>query len=108
MGEEEHRQMGELKNTFSEALEAFDTIDTSGDGLISQREWENIKTQPKVRASLARLGVEENQMEERLNQMQETLFGSRKSVQELKREEEKSGSQHGGLSFDDFVDKVVD
>merc|ERR1712187_433557 len=40
--------------------------------------------------------------------MQETLFGSRTNVQELKREEEKSGSQHGGLSFDDFVDKVVD
>jgi len=94
--EEESQQMADLRSTLTQA---FRSVDSSNDGVISELEWSQIKSSSSVREQLTKLGVEESQMDERLTQMQETLFGQRKSFPE-------DGKQ--GIDFEEFVDKVVE
>lgn len=108
--ENESSQLSELRHHMAEA---FIKIDTSKDGLITTEEWVKMKTEKTVRASMANLGVEEQHMEERLDQMQESLFGA------LDMDEEEEGAdaeatadavakKKGGLTFDEFIEKVVE
>lgn len=93
--EYEARSINELKTCL---FNAFQQVDESKDGKICEQEWEQIKHDPGLRKSLEVLGVEQTHMEERLNQMQETLFGHGES----------GGSRDGGLSRDEFANKVVE
>jgi len=107
--ENESSQLSELRHHMAEA---FIQIDTSKDGLITVQEWGKMKLEKTVRASMANLGVEEQHMEERLDQMQESLFGALDmddedadaDLSELEKKEKKSK----GLTFEKFIEKVVE
>lgn len=108
--ENESSQLSELRHHMAQA---FIQIDTSKDGLITAQEWGKMKLEKTVRASMANLGVEEQQMDERLDQMQESLFGAldmgdeeedADALCELDQKEKKSK----GLSFEKFIEKVVE
>lgn len=70
--EDANNQLNDLRHQMAEAFKAFDT---SQDGVITEVEWAKMKDHKKVRTSMAQLGVEEIHMDERLNQIQESLFG---------------------------------
>eukprot|EP00929_Paragymnodinium_shiwhaense_P032723 TRINITY_DN18104_c0_g1_i1.p1 TRINITY_DN18104_c0_g1~~TRINITY_DN18104_c0_g1_i1.p1 ORF type:complete len:542 (+),score=150.10 TRINITY_DN18104_c0_g1_i1:164-1789(+) len=91
--EEETNKIVELRSCLEEA---FHEIDTSNDGRICQEEWEKMKQNANVRASLAKLRVESN-LDERLNQMQETLFGDADGQ-----------DRELGLTLETFMDRVVE
>ncbi|CAE7778195.1 Scn10a [Symbiodinium sp. CCMP2456] len=97
--EAEMRQLNELKVCL---VEAFTALDESNDGTISEDEWAKIATNKRVQAALLKLGVEESMMEERLRQMQESLFGRRTGPGG---QDQDAGD---GLSFDEFVEQVID
>lgn len=101
--ENESTQINELRHHMAEA---FDHIDTSKDGLISTGEWDKMKLEKTVRASMASLGVEEQHMEERLDQMKESLFGG--FCDEGYDADCALKKQREGLTFDEFIEKVVE
>jgi len=103
--EAETRQLDELKVCL---VEAFTAIDESNDGLISKEEWATIATNKRVQAALLKLGVEESMMEERLDQMQESLFGRRSNAPGEEGAQQEEDDRKDGLSFDEFVDQVID
>merc|ERR1712050_598039 len=72
--EEGNKQIMTLRDIL---IEAFKEADKSGDGSINQEEWAQMATNDRVRGALVKLGVQEGAMTERLNQMEETLFGAR-------------------------------
>mmetsp|Transcript_22162 Transcript_22162/g.49017 ORF Transcript_22162/g.49017 Transcript_22162/m.49017 type:complete len:472 (+) Transcript_22162:2-1417(+) len=93
--EGEANQIALLQMSLSDA---FEKIDVSKDGIISEEEWSHMKNLKDVRAAFGNLGVDEDRMDERLDQMQETLFW---------KSGKRGEGQRVGLSFDDFVKKVV-
>jgi len=112
--ENESMQIQELKTHMAQA---FNLIDTSRDGLITPSEWKKMKMEKTVRASMASLGVEDQHMEERLDQMQESLFGSlddpdemdeADSVQHIKSSSSAADASRNGLTFEQFIEKVVE
>ncbi|CAE6937164.1 Cacna1h [Symbiodinium natans] len=103
--ESEMRQLNELKVCL---VEAFTAIDESNDGTISEDEWAKIATNKRVQAALLKLGVEESMMEERLKQMQESLFGRRGGGQGEEDAPQDEDERKDGLSFDEFVEQVID
>jgi len=92
--ESEQNQVNILKASFEEA---FRCIDTSNDGVISEEEWKKMKHNPSVRQSLATVGVDEKDMDMRLDQMQETFFGASDNESERKT----------GITYNEFVEKVA-
>jgi len=78
--------------------QAFESIDKNDDGMINKTEWQQIKDNESVRDKLTTLGVEPGHMEERLDQMQESLFYTR----------DKDAEGVEKLSFREFVDKMVE
>jgi hypothetical protein len=116
--ENESTQIAELRRRMEQA---FAAIDSSQDGLITSHEWESMKKEPAVRHSLANLGVEEEHMDERLDQMQESLFEDedpdgqeeepgivRFSQYDGKPKRCSTGRPINGLSFSEFMEKVVE
>lgn len=104
-GEAEARQLAELKTCL---VDAFQAMDESQDGLINEEEWSQIATNKKVQAALLKLGVEESMMEERLKQMQESLFGRKNNGANAAENEDAEQKTKEGLSFDEFVEQVVE
>merc|ERR1719440_1481543 len=96
--------------------DAFIAIDSSQDGSITSLEWEQMKNDRSVRASMANLGVEEQYMDERLQQMQESLFPGEDFQEESKEMgftmtadgKKKRAATYSGaaLDFESFMDKV--
>lgn len=70
----EEEEADTVNNLSATIQEAFEEIDTNEDGLLTQQEWSHINQNPKVRKSMASIGIEEERMEERLAQMQEMMF----------------------------------
>jgi len=101
--EAESRQLNDLRICL---IDAFHHTDESQDGLITEEEWMNISTNPDVQASLMKLGVEESMMEERLAQMQDALFHRKKQPGDDENAPEIDRNK--GLTFDEFVDQVID
>lgn len=99
--EEEMRQLTELRACL---VEAFEGTDTSGDGLVSEAEWNQIVKNENVKLALIKFGIEENMIEERLNQMQETIFGGKGRRASV----DSSGSNNKELDFNEFVSQVVE
>jgi len=109
----ESNQVHELEDCLKNA---FRTIDVSENGFISAEEWSKISDSEEMRASLERLGVESSNMDDRLLQMQHTLFGI-SPEQEVKKDTvvgsnvlpaPTSVQDSKGLSFNEFIGKVVD
>jgi len=70
--EEEKHQVAMMRESFRQA---FKVIDTTEDNYICEKEWVQVRNMPEIRDALKKLGVEERFIDERLKQMQETLFG---------------------------------
>lgn len=73
--EEEQQQLYDLQVCLTDAFKA---IDKNGNGKISAEEWaKGIEgcQRDQVRESLGKLGVKDTHMDDRLRQMQHTLFG---------------------------------
>lgn len=110
--ESEATQLSQLRHDMSHA---FQTIDTSKDGLVTRTEWQSMRNQETVQASMSSLGVEEQHMEERLDQMEESLFGCEEDEEEpppqspdgIAREPSNALSRNG-LTFEAFIEKVVE
>lgn len=96
--EEEERQDNEslLKTTIEEA---FDEIDLNDDGVVSPKEWAQVKKNEKVRQTLKTLGLEEERMEERLEQMSNFIFREKDDHSE-------DGGQ--GLTVEELTRRVVE
>jgi len=109
--EAESTQISELRKHMASA---FHLIDTSKDGLITKTEWQHMRSQKTVQDSMASLGVEEQHMEERLDQMQESLFGCHDDDDEEDDPNlpvmpvDHSRPCRSGLTFDQFIEKVVE
>lgn len=111
---EKEMETAQLSNLKYEMHQAFELIDTSKDGLITKNEWQQMRTQPQVQASMASLGVEEQHMDERLDQMQESLFadeeeeGVEGEASPIAPDESSHAANRSGLTFDEFIEKVVE
>jgi hypothetical protein len=93
--EKEESQVSELRMCIEDA---FGLIDKNHDGWVSREEWNGIKDDVTVRKSLAGLGVDAHDMDERLDQMEKTLFSRSKSKE----------TREVGYSLDDLVTKVTE
>jgi len=105
----ETNQLQELKANMAVAFEALDASGVK-DGLITAAEWENFQKMNVVRKSLEDLGVEEKYMEERLEQIKETLFGCLADDDTALEQIVPVGTYTGrsGLTFEQFMQKVVE
>lgn len=97
--ETETRQLAMLRNCL---IDAFTLTDESNDGFISEQEWMKMRNNATVQGSFLQLGFEKNMIEERLDQMQESLFGRINKTSEL------DDQGRSGLSFDEFMKQVID
>mmetsp|Transcript_132339 Transcript_132339/g.423440 ORF Transcript_132339/g.423440 Transcript_132339/m.423440 type:complete len:609 (-) Transcript_132339:122-1948(-) len=100
--EAEARSLWELRRTIKEA---FDAVDSSKDGDISAEEWAVMREKPSLRKMFLSLGVEPNQLDDRLDQLQETVFGKQRATANGLPD----GAVEGrGMSFDQFMNKVIE
>jgi len=96
--EKEESQVTELRMCIEDA---FTLIDTNNDGKVCEEEWHHIKEDATVRKILRDgFQVEASQMDERLDQMQQTLFSQTGSIDASCRDD--------GYPLDDLVQKVIE
>jgi hypothetical protein len=115
--EEESRQIYLLQECLNKA---FNVISKDEDGVITQEEWANWMSNEEERKivldELQNLGIEEHMMEERLNQMQETLFGDRGDGKKVGADEDecdasaslKDKRKGNVISFEEFANRVAE
>lgn len=94
--EKDSTQVRELRLCIEDA---FDLIDINEDGRVCEAEWSQIKANPVVRSQLAALGVEASHMDERLDQMQATIFDKKRVA---------TGDRQDGLTLEDLIQKVIE
>jgi hypothetical protein len=119
--EEEVQTLNMLKLTIEDA---FHHIDANADGRVTIDEWQEIKNIPTVRKSFEGLGIEEERMDERLEQMSAMIFPGYKlpdpsrvsqwsgdgvrsqmtSFAKTKSEKEKND----GLTVEELIKKVIE
>jgi hypothetical protein len=101
--------------------DAFTIIDTNEDGRVCEAEWAEIKNNQKVRHQLTCLGVEHAYLDERLEQMQATIFGSTKRPSKNLGEtgtvattaaggtaSQQTEHREEGLTMEELISKVID
>jgi Na+-transporting methylmalonyl-CoA/oxaloacetate decarboxylase gamma subunit len=118
--QEEEQELATLNEVKETLMMAFETLDKTHDGLVSEVEWQQIKTDKAVIQAFCRLGIDEDKIDLKLDKMQRLLFG----------EQLKTAGQHSvmdddgcncesdrrstgefadkGLTFEDFVEKVFE
>jgi voltage-gated sodium channel len=100
--EEEERQIMDRRN---DLVKAFKMTDLSADGEVSVEEWDAIKQNKDLKLQLTKLGIKEDQIDDRLDKLREDLFGTT--------HDELQGGEPGepeitGLSFEDFADHIME
>jgi len=100
--EAEARMLHDLQTTLRKA---FDAVDSSRDGTICRAEWAEIRNLPEVRNMFKGLGIEPSQLEPRLDQLQETVFGRMRTTA---MEQGSPDANKVFLSFEDFMERVID
>jgi hypothetical protein len=91
--ESENSQVNDLRMCIEDA---FELIDTDENGRCSEAEWSRIKFDPEIRKQLDRIfGVLPSEMDQRLDQMQQTLFNT-------------ETAKADGLPLEELVQKVID
>ncbi|CAE7726304.1 unnamed protein product [Symbiodinium pilosum] len=108
----EHEKQQILVDLKTSLEEAFEALDTSHDGIISEEEFQKMKANPKVMEIFARLGMEESAIIQRLDHMQETIFAPSKNDdadESFLTDSKALGSRRPpSLSFNQFADQVVE
>lgn len=94
--EKEEMQMQLLRDCIEAA---FEKIDTNGDGIVTEVEWQQISAVPEVQQALECLGVEQAQMQERLKQLETTIFDDNGPSKKNSRKEH-------GLKLKQLTDKI--
>jgi len=103
---QEHSKQKMLVDLKTSLEEAFEALDTSHDGKISEEEFKKMRTDPNVMDIFFRLGMEEDAMVQRLNHMQETIFRNPKLQEEGLDSE--APQRASSLSFKQFCDQVIE
>jgi len=103
---QEHTKQKMLVDLKTSLEEAFEALDTSHDGKISEEEFKKMRTDPNVMDIFFRLGMEEDAMVQRLNHMQETIFRNPKLQEEGLDSE--APQRASSLSFKQFCDQVIE
>lgn len=108
----EHEKNQILVDLKSSLEDAFEALDTSQDGTISEEEFKQMKTDPNVMEIFFRLGMEESAIIQRLDHMQETIFAVAKSDNAdesfLTDSKDPASRRPPSMSFKQFTDQVVD
>ncbi|CAE7255853.1 SNRPA1 [Symbiodinium necroappetens] len=108
----EHEKNQILVDLKSSLEDAFEALDTSQDGIISEEEFKQMKTDPNVMEIFFRLGMEESAIIQRLDHMQETIFAVAKSDNAdesfLTDSKDPASRRPPSMSFKQFTDQVVD
>jgi len=102
--EEEEESENLLRNTIQDA---FHEIDQNSDGLVCSDEWMKISENPNVRRTMESIGIEEERMEERLEQMSDMLF---QDADDIGGEEdgEIGDQERFGLTVEQLIEKLND
>jgi len=106
--EEEAEAANSLKETIEDA---FDDIDQDDNGVVTSKEWRRIKDNAQVRDAFKNIGVEEERMEERLEQMHDMLFmDDDPDSQEFVDEDQQEGQDAAamGLTVHELIAKIGD
>lgn len=88
--------------------DAFDEIDTNGDGRVCEEEWTAIKQNPGVRVQFGAFGVDEDHLDERLDQMQETLFSKSRAHKAGAEMTAAERNKIDGYALQDLIAKVTE
>lgn len=99
--EEEERQVVDRRN---DLVKAFKMTDLSADGEVSVEEWDAIKNNKELKHQLTKLGIKEDQINDRLDKLRDDVFGAAHDEQQGEPGEPKTE----GLSFEDFADHIMD
>eukprot|EP00747_Dinoflagellata_sp_TGD_P163179 gnl/TRDRNA2_/TRDRNA2_181584_c0_seq1.p1 gnl/TRDRNA2_/TRDRNA2_181584_c0~~gnl/TRDRNA2_/TRDRNA2_181584_c0_seq1.p1 ORF type:complete len:518 (+),score=101.52 gnl/TRDRNA2_/TRDRNA2_181584_c0_seq1:228-1556(+) len=100
--EEEQAKMAQLKD---DIRKAFDMLDTSLDGFISEAEWKAMRTQEPMQQAMKDLGVSEMDMNDVWEKMQQVIFRPVDVQLEDPAEAEKRSQ---GLAFKEFVETMIE
>lgn len=105
---QEHSKQKMLVDLKTSLEEAFEALDTSHDGKISEEEFKKMRTDPNVLDIFLRLGMEEDAMVQRLNHMQETIFHNQKQEEGGEGLDSEGPPRSSSLSFKQFCDEVIE
>jgi len=95
--EEEENSRHMIEDTI---VNAFHDIDQNSDGTVCVDEWNQMCDNPDLRLTMTKIGIEEEMMEERLQQMSAMLF--------VDQEVDEETGERAGLTLDQLVQRVVD
>jgi hypothetical protein len=95
--EEEENSRHMIEDTI---ISAFQDIDANDDGAVCVDEWNKMCDNPNLRLTMTKIGIEEEMMEERLQQMSAMLF--------VDQEVDEETGERAGLTLDQLVQRVVD
>mmetsp|Transcript_10298 Transcript_10298/g.24758 ORF Transcript_10298/g.24758 Transcript_10298/m.24758 type:complete len:612 (-) Transcript_10298:230-2065(-) len=109
----EHEKQQILVDLKTSLEDAFNALDTSHDGKVSEEEFLKMRADPNVINIFVRLGMEESAIIQRLNHMQETIFAAAKGddVDESFMTDSRdpaSARRPASLSFSQFCDQVIE
>lgn len=105
---QEHSKQKMLVDLKTSLEEAFEALDTSHDGKISEEEFKKMRTDPNVLDIFFRLGMDQDAMVQRLNHMQETIFHNPKQEEGVEGLESEGLPRSSSLSFKQFCDEVIE
>lgn len=102
---EDEAEQESVKGIRHDLETAFDDLDEDNNGIVTRKEWEHMKTHPKVFTTFC--DVFEDRVDERLHQLEELFFGK---AEEEKPQEKKGGKREQpeiGLPLDDVIDQII-
>lgn len=105
---QEHSKQKMLVDLKTSLEEAFEALDTSHDGKISEEEFKKMRTDPNVLDIFCRLGMDQDAMVQRLNHMQETIFHNPKQEEGVEGLESEGIPRSSSMSFKQFCDEVIE
>merc|ERR1719487_2467352 len=94
---EEEKESTQIRDLRLCIEDAFELIDVNRDNRVCETEWSEIKANKHVRNQLSALGVEADHMDERLDQMQQTIFNSKEGA-----------NREDGLLLEELIQKVIE
>lgn len=104
--EEELEAAGALKETIEDA---FDELDCDENGLVTSQEWRQMSKNQAVRDAFSNIGVEEERMDERLDQMHDMIFMDEDpDCEEFVDEDQGKTQEPQGLTLIELIDKLGD
>jgi hypothetical protein len=110
---EQNNVLSLRSSIFDSFASVISTMDTSGDDHITKNEWKAMRLNEAVRSAFVGIGVEEEFLDLRLDQMEEHLFGRIDKNKLLDQEtrwmpEDPDPDDSTGVPMDEFVGHILD